>query len=684
MTRFIIYLFETGLCLSLLYLAYWLFLRRETYFNFNRVYLVGSILLALSVPLLHLNFIIPMGSSLQDPAEGIVKFRDYYEEMILLSDADFGAEPGISPGLSTGGTYPPDRESETIQVSNAGSRGHVSPARILLIIYIGGVMYFFIRFMYLVIRLYLLALRNGVTRQEGFRMVEIKEDISPFSFFRFLFINNQSFNESELNNVLEHEKAHIRQKHSMDHLFAHGLAVFQWFNPFAWQMRNALKTTHEYIADRQVIDGGIEMFDYQSLLLKQVIGYHSVELVNNFNLKPIKKRIAMMSKKRSGMPARMKAMLVIPFAIAIFLLFADFTLKGPGNRMFDVRSELTEKSIQSKFGGLWIKQSKDDFSDLLLFRDDKFSFSEGAEIREYFWRMENSELILSQRRESGGTSLKVDNSGDELMIWWNDSHSSKYKKSGVDNTMDLFLNKQDVRVELPWISQFRLMEKQSLVFKICLGYTASGSPALTFNGKLAVLEGIPSLVEQERNKHSKIEVKTLTAMFFIDKQMPMEEVVKVREVLREINSLKVADAGYPEGDLSVSPLQYHTVGLPRLLPPKDAKLLDKSEVEKKGIKLFVIDLSAKNTSPKDMDKKLEQFIRDNEKGKYVFSLEYGKDIPYGQYIESVNIVWNVVYRFRKEMALKRFEVPYAQLGNELQKEIKKIYPMVLSEAWSGN
>ncbi len=182
-----------------------------------------------------------------------------------------------------------------------------SPSGILLIIYIFGVIYFLARFVYLVIRLYLLAKRNRVTRQEGFRMVEIKEEISPFSFFRFLFINNGSFNESELQQVLEHEKAHIRQKHSLDHLFAHGLAVFQWFNPFAWQIRKALKTTHEFIADRQVIDQGIEPFDYQSLLLRQVIGYHSVELVNNFNLKPIKKRIAMMNKTKSGIPAKLKA-----------------------------------------------------------------------------------------------------------------------------------------------------------------------------------------------------------------------------------------------------------------------------------------------------------------------------------------------------------------------------------------
>ena len=69
MVRFIIYLFETGLCLSLLYLAYWLFLRKETYFNFNRTFLTGSILLALTVPLLHLNFMVPRGSTWESSAQ---------------------------------------------------------------------------------------------------------------------------------------------------------------------------------------------------------------------------------------------------------------------------------------------------------------------------------------------------------------------------------------------------------------------------------------------------------------------------------------------------------------------------------------------------------------------------------------------------------------------------------------
>jgi endo-alpha-1,4-polygalactosaminidase (GH114 family) len=111
--------------------------------------------------------------------------------------------------------------------------------------------------------------------------------------------------------------------------------------------------------------------------------------------------------------------------------------------------------------------------------------------------------------------------------------------------------------------------------------------------------------------------------------------------------------------------------------------MDKKEVEKQGVKIFTIGLSARNTTPADVERNLEQFIRENEGGKYIFSLEYDRQIPYAQYIESVDMVFNVVYRFRKELSMRKFQVPYDKLGDELQKEMRKAYPMVLSEAWSG-
>jgi biopolymer transport protein ExbD len=711
MVWFMVYLLETGLCLSLLYLAYWLFLRKETYFNFNRAFLTGSILLALTVPLLHLNFIIPQGSSFENPALRIVKFRNYYQELIRMSDADFGAEPGRRHGLagrtadlSAGSPEEiPAGEAELGRMPRPGDSGQpakpgtvpgarrISAAQLILILYITGVIYFFARFLYLLIRLGLLATRNGVTRQGDFRVVEIKEDISPFSFFRFLFINHGSFNESELQNLLAHERVHILQKHSLDHLFAHGLAIFQWFNPFAWQIRNALKTTHEYIADRKVIEGGFELVDYQSLLLRQVIGYHSVELVNNFNLTPIKKRVAMMTKTRSGIPARLKATLVIPFALAIFLLTADFTLKGPGNDLINHSPGPDGRAMQESLTGLWERYKGipggevHDAMGLLCISPDRFSYIEGLdEVREYFWRLEQGNLVLSTQKNAPRIDLKIDYDGENLNVWWNDSRYQTYRKTGAENTLDLALSRMDVKIDLPEITQYRIMEKRQLTYYVSLGYRDDGSVALLFNFQPLAIGELHNRVEKYRADINKLDQPQLTAMLWVDRDMPMGEVVKVKEELRKANSLKIADGGYPWGsEHTVSPLLYSRVALPRLLPPPDAEIMDKKEVEKQGVKIFTIDLSARNTTPADVERNLEQFIRENEGGKYIFSLEYDRQIPYAQYIESVDMVFNVVYRFRKELSMRKFQVPYDKLGDELQKEMRKAYPMVLSEAWSG-
>lgn len=683
-----IYLLETGLCLSLLYLAYWLFLRKETYFNFNRLFLVGSLVLALVVPLVHMGIRIPQGSSLENPAKGIVKFRSSYEEMIRWIDADFGTEPGSEHSVGGGGrpNHPLNEEGQIPEVGSHGSMAQrieaekglqragtgfiFSFSRILLFIYIGGVVYFLSRFIYLVVRLFLLAKRNRVTRQAGFRMVEIQEDISPFSFFRFLFINNGSFDESELDNVLEHEKAHIRQKHSMDHLFAHGLAVFQWFNPFAWQMRKALKTTHEYIADQQVLGKGIELFDYQSLLLKQVIGYHSVELVNNFNLKPIKNRIAMMNKTRSGIPAKLKALLVVPFALIIFFLFADFTLKGSDGPLMPVENQLW---------GLWIKQGEDNFSKSLLIKDSRFIYSEGMEIRDYHVKSEGKALVLSEREGSPGTSIKFEQRGDELILWWTDSQKSHYLKSKADNTLDDYLEKEGITADLPYLSKYRLMD-ESLLYRISYGKDSKGGTSLAFNGASFTLIDLEKLIQEERSKVSKLDQNAITALFLIDRTIPMELVNQVREEMRKINALHIAEGGYPHGDMELSPLLYHTVGMPRLLPPMGAKTLDKKEVEKRGGIVYTVDLATRNTTPRDVDEGLQQFIRKNEGGKYVISLEYDGAIPYGQYVETVDMIYQVIYRFREELSLEKYRVTYDQLGDELQREMRKAYPMALSES----
>jgi len=701
MGKFILYLFETGFCLFLLYLAYWFFLRKETYFNFNRLFLVGSIILTLTVPLLHLNFSIQEEGSMERPAVRILQFRNYYQELVSMIDADFGEEPSsydqVNPEFTDYRSLPVDEDKVERGRMAAGDRQRPSwpLTRILLFVYLTGVLYFLARFIYLVIRLISIARVNGISRHDGFRMVEMSDDISPFSFFRFLYINRAGLTEAELQNILIHEEAHIRQQHTIDHLLAHGLAVFQWFNPFAWQIRNALKTTHEYIADRKVLSQGFKPFDYQSLLLKQVIGYHSVELVNNFNLKPIKKRITMMTKIKSGIPAKLKAMLVIPFALIVFLLFADFTMKGPGNNMLDLNTTLVESWADKNLTGLWEKYkghnvpiSGEEYLNaigLIYITEDKFSYLTGdrTEVREYFWQLENDQLVLSSQKGGPGTEMKIEFDGEDLTIWWTDIKYYTYRKTGADNTMDMGVSRMNIKMDLPVISNFRIMDRR-LTKNLFITYQQDGDVGVMFEGKSLDLSELASAIESSGSERNKLDQPKMTTVFWIDKKIPMDEVVKVKEKLREAGLLKVAYAGHPH-DIGgfVSPLLHSQVALPMLLPPMDAKIMDKEDVEKEGVNIFTIDLSARNSMPVDIHRDLTAFIETFKEDKYVFSLEYNQDIPYGQYIESVDMVFRVVYGFRDRLAMERYNSPYGKLGKDLQREIRKAFPMVLSEAWSG-
>ena len=50
MKPFLIYILQSGLCLAVFYSVYELFLKRETYFQLNRIFLVSGLLLSFLIP----------------------------------------------------------------------------------------------------------------------------------------------------------------------------------------------------------------------------------------------------------------------------------------------------------------------------------------------------------------------------------------------------------------------------------------------------------------------------------------------------------------------------------------------------------------------------------------------------------------------------------------------------------
>ena len=145
-------------------------------------------------------------------------------------------------------------------------------------------------------------------------------DYSPFSFFRWIFVNPVNKTPSQVKQILAHEQTHVEQWHSVDALLAQLFVAAFWFNPVAWLMRLQVRNNLEYLADRSVISGGTDKKAYQYHLLAVAYRTNVATITNNFNVLPLKKRIKMMNKQTSNPLARFKYLLFVPLAIALLAM----------------------------------------------------------------------------------------------------------------------------------------------------------------------------------------------------------------------------------------------------------------------------------------------------------------------------------------------------------------------------
>jgi beta-lactamase regulating signal transducer with metallopeptidase domain len=120
---------------------------------------------------------------------------------------------------------------------------------------------------------------------------------------------------------LAHELEHIKQGHSFDVIILELLTAFQWFNPFMWVLRRAIRENHEYLADQAVLNSGVSRGEYKKLLINQFVGGQLV-IANNFNYSIIKNRIKMMSKIKSPKLATTKTIIGVLVAVALIVAFA--------------------------------------------------------------------------------------------------------------------------------------------------------------------------------------------------------------------------------------------------------------------------------------------------------------------------------------------------------------------------
>ena len=292
---FLVYILKSAACLAVFYLFYKLLMSRDTFHRFNRFALLGLLVLSSVLPLVEV--------SVNRPAP-VHETMLTLEQLLLLADVQAEGEVVSQPTTALW-------------------------VRVALMVYLVGIVFFAIRNLWSLGRLAVL-LRHGRLerlvdwlpgRAENVRLVVHNHDIAPFSWMRYIVLSRKDLEENG-REILIHELAHIRNRHSWDLLLADLCIFVQWFNPAAWLLKQELQTIHEYEADDTVLREGVDAKKYQMLLIKKAVGTRLYSMANSFNHSSLKKRITMMLKEKSSPWARVKYLYVLPLAALAVSAFA--------------------------------------------------------------------------------------------------------------------------------------------------------------------------------------------------------------------------------------------------------------------------------------------------------------------------------------------------------------------------
>lgn len=280
MPFFILYLFKLSVSLTVVFLFYQFILRRLTFYNWNRWYLLGYTFLSFIIPFIDIT-----------PA---------LQENELNNTSMIQWVPVLHK-QSTGDT--------TFSFWN-----------ILSLVVVAGMLIMLTRLLVQLFSFRRMMKKAKLISGDAINLYQVDESIIPFSFGNAVFFNVNLHTTEELEKIIRHEFVHVKQRHSIDILFSEILCLLNWYNPFAWMIRAAIRQNLEFVADNQVLENGINKKQYQYLLLK-VIGNNQFSIAQKFNFSSLKKRIAMMNKNKSAKLHLLRFLFLLPVLAVILVSF---------------------------------------------------------------------------------------------------------------------------------------------------------------------------------------------------------------------------------------------------------------------------------------------------------------------------------------------------------------------------
>jgi BlaR1 peptidase M56 len=322
------YLLKSTVCITIFYGLYYLIFRRLTFVRLNRIYLLSSLAIGLSLPLVSYQI------------EEVVKIpaKVEYEETTSIPIVLNSSTPLLSKELI-----------EKPFDSNMVLQG----------IYVLGILFMFFRLIYSFRSIAKEIIHksinpNGATlrnpNSDGKKFISTQSQYANSSFFNLIFIDDSNLSEQEINQILEHEKWHIRLFHSYDLLFVEILKIIFWFNPILWLYQRSLSEVHEYEVDTRMIQTHNPQL-YAYLLLKLASGRDSatttqLALTHQFSHKPLTDRIHFLFTKQKSVPMKRLAYLsVLPILGAFFMAFSvekvvDYQVVEESSKYFKIVKNL--------------------------------------------------------------------------------------------------------------------------------------------------------------------------------------------------------------------------------------------------------------------------------------------------------------------------------------------------------
>ena len=287
----------TFLATMVLYFAYKLLFRNSNRFQLNRIVLLTISVFAFALPFIKISL---EGQQFQE----MTSFKQEMD-VIFYSDAIM-EETAV--------------EANTLSITD-----------VISYIYIIGVVFFLMKFVYNIVKIYKIKGGKKIETIDDVNFIYTNESHIPFSFLNNVFIgtSTSSVTDNEVPEpvegnanilIIKHEMSHVKNHHSVDVILMEIMIAFQWFNPFIRMIKNELKNNHEFIADSEAIKDEDEKSNYMMLLLQQCTADDFSTIANNFSFLLTKKRISMITKNQKVKGSVIKVLLTLPvFALLILL-----------------------------------------------------------------------------------------------------------------------------------------------------------------------------------------------------------------------------------------------------------------------------------------------------------------------------------------------------------------------------